>query len=383
MPPEQVMRSPSISNSDGTTCDVGKGLAEGRQVLPVERGAALVEQPGVGQHVGAARDAADGDASAREPAEPGEGRRSANVAGLPPAQTNTMSASRSVVRAAIGDDGDAVRGRHRLAARGGVPPAVELLAREQIGGAQRLDRRGIGHQREVRDQQEADGLRAPGSRGAASRRGRRRLSWACAKCQSGGGKCQSAALAVAQDRAMRYSVFSLARQCAHRQPHLEAGLARARAQARLRRGDRRRRRPRARHRLLSRQGARHHQCRGGGEGLSRLRQCRAQHHHRPLELPAARQHPVLRMVDEAVGGAGAGPQLQRHGQPARRAEPLPLRRAARRLCAARQRHAAARRRCRAARPRAGARAGAVPRFRQCALSDPGRAAAAARRHGAA
>ena len=52
-----------------------------------------------------------------------------------------------------------------------------------------------------------------------------------------------------------------------------------------------------------------------------------QHHHHPLQLPAARQHPVLRMVDEAVGGAGAGPQLQRDGQPARRAQPLSLGRA--------------------------------------------------------
>ena len=34
---------------------------------------------------------------------------------------------------------------------------------------------------------------------------------------------------------------------------------------------------------------------------------------------------VLRAVDEAVGRAGAGPQLQLHGQPARRAEPVPLR----------------------------------------------------------
>ena len=56
------------------------------------------------------------------------------------------------------------------------------------------------------------------------------------------------------------------------------------------------------------------------------RQRRPQHHHHPLQLPAARQHAVLRVVDEAVGGAGAGPQLQRHGQPARRAQPLPFRR---------------------------------------------------------
>ena len=58
---------------------------------------------------------------------------------------------------------------------------------------------------------------------------------------------------------------------------------------------------------------------------------------------------LLRMVDEAVGGAGAGPQLQRHGQPARRAQPLPLRRPARRLRPPRQCDAPARRRCRTAR----------------------------------
>ena len=56
------------------------------------------------------------------------------------------------------------------------------------------------------------------------------------------------------------------------------------------------------------------------------------------------------MVDEAVGGAGAGAQLQRDGEPARHRQSHPLRRAARRLCAARQRDDARRRRRRAARP---------------------------------
>ena len=46
-------------------------------------------------------------------------------------------------------------------------------------------------------------------------------------------------------------------------------------------------------------------------------------------------------------------------------------------------HAAARRRCRIARCGAGACTASVSRFRQCALSDPRRPAAAARRHGAA
>ena len=45
--------------------------------------------------------------------------------------------------------------------------------------------------------------------------------------------------------------------------------------------------------------------------------------------------PVLRTFDEALGRARAGHQLQRHGEPARRPEPLPLGRATRRLCPAR------------------------------------------------
>ena len=79
--------------------------------------------------------------------------------------------------------------------------------------------------------------------------------------------------------------------------------------------------------------------------------------------------PFYECSHEAVGGAGAGPQLQHHGQPARRPQPVPLRRPAQRLRPARQRHAPARRRRRAARPRAGARAVALRRLRQRALSD--------------
>jgi hypothetical protein len=119
------------------------------------------------------------------------------------------------------------------------------------------------------------------------------------------------------------------------------------------------------------------------EGLDRLRQCRAQHHHHPLQLSAAGQHPLLRMVDEAVGGAGAGPQLQRHGQPARRAEPLSFRRPARRLRPARQRHAAARRRRRTARSRRRARACCRSSISTMRAFRFRAACCSARRHGAA
>src|SRR5215207_6515729 len=116
--------------------------------------------------------------------------------------------------------------------------------------------------------------------------------------------------------------------------------------------------------------------------LSRLRQCRPQHHDRALELPPVRQCALLRMVDEALAGAGAEHQLQRHGEPEGRAEPLPFGRPARRLRPARQFHAAARSRRGASGPGAGAQDGALPRFRERALPDPGRAFAASRRHGA-
>ena len=92
------------------------------------------------------------------------------------------------------------------------------------------------------------------------------------------------------------------------------------------------------------------------------------------------QHPVLRVLHEAVGEARAGAEFQHDGQPARRPELVPLGRPAQRLRPSRQRHALAWRRRGAARPRAGARAVAVRRLRQRALSDLRRALAAARRH---
>ena len=59
----------------------------------------------------------------------------------------------------------------------------------------------------------------------------------------------------------------------------------ARAAIRIRGDHRRRRRTWAGDRLLPRQGAWHHQCRGAGKGLARRRQHRPQHHHHPLQLP--------------------------------------------------------------------------------------------------
>ena len=161
-----------------------------------------------------------------------------------------------------------------------------------------------------------------------------------------------------------------------RRQGLDARLARTGTQGALRRRDRRGRGARTGNGLLPRQGAWPDERRRRREGLHRLRQCRPQHDDHPLELPAARQHALLRVVDEALGGPGAGLQLQCDGKPARRPQSLPLGCPARCLRAARQCHAACRRRCRIARHGWRARHGAVPRLQQRALSHSGRPPAA-------
>ena len=109
-------------------------------------------------------------------------------------------------------------------------------------------------------------------------------------------------------------------QRAHRPPQLAGGLAQPGAQAGLRRGHRRRRRARPRDRLLPRQGARHHQRRRARARLARRRQHRPQHHDLPLQLPLRRERRLLRPCAQALGGAEPGAELQRHVQPARRAD---------------------------------------------------------------
>ena len=133
-----------------------------------------------------------------------------------------------------------------------------------------------------------------------------------------------------------------------------------------------------------RQGARHPQRRADRARLDRPGQCRPQHHHRPLQLPARRERAFLRVEPEALGGAQPDAELQRHVLAARRAEPRQQSGAARPACAARQRHAAERHRRRAA--DAGGDRKTLPRprpQRERALPGRRRAAAAARRHRAA
>ena len=52
--------------------DLREGLGEARQVLPMDGAFVAVEQPGLGQHMGAGADRADVGALARDLAQPGD-----------------------------------------------------------------------------------------------------------------------------------------------------------------------------------------------------------------------------------------------------------------------------------------------------------------------
>jgi hypothetical protein len=160
-------------------------------------------------------------------------------------------------------------------------------------------------------------------------------------------------------------------------------VARPRAAVGLRLGHRRRRRAWPGHRLAPRPGVWQVAGRGSGKGLAGRGQRRAQHHDHPLERPAARQPALPRILDEEVGAAGAGPALQRDGQPARHPEPVPHRLAARRLPPPGQRDDPGGGGCRTAGSGRGARDVSLAELRRRPLSHQGRTVAAPGRNGAA
>ena len=95
---------------------------------------------------------------------------------------------------------------------------------------------------------------------------------------------------------------------------LASALGRRKAQRCVRRRRRGGRRPRPRHGLPSRARSRHQAHCGAREAARGLRQCRAQHDRRALELPAAREPLLLRGFAASLGDAFPRYQLQRHVQ---------------------------------------------------------------------
>ncbi len=83
---------------------------------------------------------------------------------------------------------------------------------------------------------------------------------------------------------------------------LAARLAIARAETNLRCCDYRRRRARPGDGVLPRSESRHQEYRRGRACLYRFRECRAKYHAGAFELRDRRQHPVLRVFPETLGG---------------------------------------------------------------------------------
>ena len=140
--------------------DAWKFLGEGGQVIPMDRRAEAVEQARARQRIGAARNAAKHRAAPGEAAQPRECLR-VNESGGIAARTHQQPVEIELVAGfGIGTKHHAVGRRRLRPVEGDVAPAIERFARQQISRAQRLDRRGVGHQREAGQQEKADILRA-------------------------------------------------------------------------------------------------------------------------------------------------------------------------------------------------------------------------------
>src|SRR6188472_3564180 len=166
-------------------------------MLPMQRGASLAEQARLGEDVRAGGDAADGYAFTRKPPQPREHRLVVEDRGIAAGADENHVCLPVGTGAIVGDDGESVGRGHRPASGRGVPPAVKLLAGEQICRSKWLDRRRIRHERKARYQQEADRLR-----------GNLILAHG-AKRQSSVAKCQSGPRGQRTMRPMRYSFAGL------------------------------------------------------------------------------------------------------------------------------------------------------------------------------
>ena len=251
-----------------------------------------------------------------------------------------------------------------------VPPAIERLARDEVRRAQRLDRRGVGHQRKAGHEQKADRLRA-----------RLHLPFAhVANCQSGVAKCQEAA---ARKPKMSHALFGLLppEARAHRQSRLDAAW--------------RKPEPKPAYDVI---------IIGGGHGLATAYYLAKQHGITNVAVleksylgsgNIGRNTTIIRSNYLLPGNTafyehsmklweGLSQELNFNTMVSQRGILNVFHSDAQRNAYVRRGNAMrlCRCRCRAADARPGARISALRRFRQCPVPDSWRADAAARRHGA-
>ena len=159
VPPEQVKRLRSTSKSSAVTSICGKSSAEAGEVLPVDRAAIAVEQPGPRQDMAPGAERADIRPLSVEAAECCKERAVGKGMPVDAAAEHDRAEAGCLLDTGFGPQLDAVAGGDRLAVRREQVPAIELAPARAVGEPKRLDRRGEGDHREARHQQEGDALR--------------------------------------------------------------------------------------------------------------------------------------------------------------------------------------------------------------------------------
>ena len=135
--------------------DVGIGLGHRGGMLPMHRHVIAIHDAGLGEDHRPARYPADPDTLRGERAQPGQCCAISERHGIA-ARADEQEIERPRLIRHHAGHGGAAGGGHHAGARRDVNPAVKLPTRQQVGGAQRLHHRGIGHQREAGDEQQAD-----------------------------------------------------------------------------------------------------------------------------------------------------------------------------------------------------------------------------------
>jgi heterotetrameric sarcosine oxidase beta subunit len=142
--------------------NLGKGLDEGWLMLPMYGRHPTVEQARTRQHPRSPRYPGDDRATARDAPQPCEHRRIGKSAGIAACNHHHQIGRRLVIGATVHCQRYPVRGPGRHAVNRQVPPAVELLPRQRVGGAKRLEGSGMRHQRKAIDQKNVNAA-GPGS----------------------------------------------------------------------------------------------------------------------------------------------------------------------------------------------------------------------------
>ncbi|SMC97624.1 hypothetical protein SAMN06297251_11599 [Fulvimarina manganoxydans] len=152
-------QAPAIDLVDrGDETRLREGLCEGCRVLPVDRAAIPVEKTGGGQHERPARDTGKPCSAAGETSQPGKGRLVIEGRWIARRTDNEAVIVLRLADRVIGREGQAGRGLDHTPFERHMAPAVEVAAGQDIGGAEGLDRRGVGHRRKARHQEEAEPL---------------------------------------------------------------------------------------------------------------------------------------------------------------------------------------------------------------------------------